>query len=116
MPAIAIIDDDDAVCESTRFLLETYGLDVCAYESANDFLAAAPKVDCIIVDYQMPGLTGLELVEALNRRGDAVPSIMITATTDCALERRAAKLGIRRVLRKPLANQELLAAIRAALQ
>jgi two-component system, LuxR family, response regulator FixJ len=116
MPAIAIIDDDDAVCDSTRFLLEAHGLEVSTFESGGDFLSAAPHVDCIIVDYQMPGLTGLEFVEELRKRGRLVPSVMITATTDPAVERRAAELGISRVLKKPLSNRELLAAIRAEIE
>jgi two-component system, LuxR family, response regulator FixJ len=115
MPAIAVIDDDAAVCDSTRFLLETHGLEVYTYESGRDFLKEAHKVDCVVVDYQMPGLTGLECVEELRKRGCVVPSIMITATTDLAVERRAAELGISKVLKKPLSNRELLAAIFAEL-
>src|SRR5579862_7878905 len=113
MPAIAVIDDDAAVCDSTRFLLETHGLEVRTYESGSDFLNDSPKVDCVVIDYQMPGLTGLECLEELRKRGCHVPSVMITATTDLAVERRAAELGISRVLKKPLSNNELLAAIRA---
>jgi DNA-binding response OmpR family regulator len=64
----------------------------------------------------MPGLNGLELVSELRKRGSTVPAIMITATTDPTVERRAAELGIKQVLKKPLSNQALLGAIRNELE
>jgi CheY-like chemotaxis protein len=61
----------------------------------------------------MPGLTGLDVVSELRKRGRTIPTIiMITATTDPIIERRAAELGIREVLKKPLSNQVLLSTIR----
>jgi two-component system, LuxR family, response regulator FixJ len=110
--AIAIVDDDAAVCDSTRFLLEAYDFGVRTYLSGADFLDDGPDIACLIVDYQMPGLNGIEFVSELRRRGNRVPAIMITATTDPTVERRAAELGIRQVLKKPLSNQALLSAIR----
>jgi two-component system, LuxR family, response regulator FixJ len=113
--AVAVIDDDVAVCDSTRFLLEAHDFGVRTYQSGADFLDDDPDVVCIIVDYQMPGLNGLDLVSELQKRGSKVPTIMITATTDPTVARRAAGLGIRRVLQKPLSNQVLLGAIREEL-
>lgn len=110
-PVVAVIDDDAAVCESTRFLLETYDFEVRTYLSGADFLRDNPDIACLIVDYQLPGLNGLEFVSELRRRGSLVPAIMITATTDPAVERRAAELGIGGVLQKPLSNQMLLRAV-----
>jgi two-component system, LuxR family, response regulator FixJ len=113
--AIAVVDDDAAVCDSTRFLLETYDFDVHTYQSGADFLRDNPAIACLIVDYHMPGLTGLDVVSELRKRGRAVPTIiMITATTDPIVERRAAELGIRQVLKKPLSNQVLLSTLRCA--
>jgi len=111
-PVVVVIDDDAAVCESTRFLLETYDFDVRTYLSGAEFFKDNPDISCLIVDYQLPGLTGLEVVSELRTRGSPVPAIMITATTDPAVERRAAELGIKRILQKPLSNQMLLRAVR----
>ena len=111
--AIAIVDDDAAVCDSTRFLLETYDCDVHTYRSGADFLHDNLVIVCPIVDYHMPGLNGLDVVAELHKRGRDVPAIiMITAATDPSFERCAAELGIRHVLKKPLANQLLLNTLR----
>jgi two-component system, LuxR family, response regulator FixJ len=115
--AIAVIDDDAAVCDSTRFLLETYDFVVHTYQSGADFLRDDPVIACLIVDYHMPELNGLEVVAELRTRVRDVPAIiMITAATDPSVERRAVELGIRQVLKKPLANQLLLDTIRDQLE
>ena len=87
---VAVVDDDAAVCESTRFLLESFGIEVSTYSSGADFTREDPDVACLIVDYWMPGLNGLEVVSELKTRGMQVPTIMITATVDPEVERRAA--------------------------
>ncbi len=109
---IAVVDDDAAVCNSTRFLLEANNLDVQTYLSGADFLSENPAVACVIVDYQMPGLNGLDFMSELRQRGSTLPAIMITATSDPTVDRRAAQFGITQVLRKPLSGQVLLSAIR----
>jgi two-component system response regulator FixJ len=108
---IAVVDDDAAVCDSTRFLLEANNLDVQTYLSGADFLRENPDVACVIVDYQMPGLNGLDFMSELRQRGSTLPAIMITATSDPTVDRRAAQFGITQVLRKPLSGQVLLGAI-----
>ena len=96
-PTIAVVDDDTAVCDSTRFLLEANNLDVQTYLSGTDFLRENPAVACVIVDYQMPGLNGLDFMSELRQRGSTVPAIMITATSDPIVDRRATQLGIKQV-------------------
>ena len=99
---VAVIDDDAAVCDSTRILLEIYDFAVRTYQSAAAFMQESPAVSCIVVDYHMPGMNGLDLVSRLRSRGNSVPVIMITATSEAKIEKLAAQLGIRRVLQKPL--------------
>jgi len=108
---VAVVDDDAAVCDSMRSLLEAYNLDVYTYQSAADFLKEPPDIACLIVDYHMPALDGLEFIDELRKRGSQVPVIMITATANPEIECRAAELGIQRVLRKPLSHQALLGTI-----
>ena len=113
---IAVVDDDPAVCDSTRMLLEAYDLDVRTYQSGADFLRENPDIACLIVDYRMPGLNGLDFMSELRRRGNNVPAIMMTAIADPSIEQRAAELGIKRVLRKPISNRVLLDVIREQLE
>ena len=112
---VAVVDDDAAVCESTRFLLESFGFEVSTYSNAADFTREDPEVACLIVDYWMPGLNGLELVSELKTRGRQVPTIIITATVDPEVERRAAELGIKHVLHKPPSAGALIHAVREEL-
>jgi CheY-like chemotaxis protein len=100
--AVAVVDDDDAVCDSTRILLEVLNFEVHTYANAAEFLAASPNVACVIADYHMPGLNGVELTAELRNRGNTVPVIIITAMSDPQIEADAAKLGVKSVLRKPL--------------
>jgi len=109
---VALIDDDAAVCDSMRCLLEAYDLDVQTYQGGPDFLnEEEPGIDCLIVDCYMPGLDGLELVSELRKRGSQVPIIMISASTNSAVQRCAAELGIKRFLVKPFSHEALLSAI-----
>lgn len=108
---IDIIDDDDAVRDSTHALLETYGYEVRQHSSAEMFLARPDqKSDFLIVDHHMPGMTGLELLEQLRAGGDQTPALMITGRSDCSIVPRAAHIGVR-LLNKPLAYEQLVLSI-----
>lgn len=107
---IAVVDDDDDVGDVLRGLLETMGYQVETYRSGMDFLAAA-KLDhlaCLVVDQNMPRMTGLEMLERLSDRGVSIPSLLITGIHDLEVERKAVGLGVMTVLEKPMSHHELL--------
>jgi len=106
---VAIVDDDDAVLDSLRFLLEVAGARVATYHSASDYLADAEvRPDCLILDQHMPDMTGLELVERLRADGVQLRVMLITGLNSPPLRGQAAALGVTKVLEKPPAEQELL--------
>ena len=100
--AVAVVDDDAAVVDSVRFLLEVAGHKVDVYPSAAAFLKAltGPPA-CLILDQHMPQITGLELVARLRGEGMQVPVLLLTLLLSVAITRRAAQLGIYEILEKP---------------
>jgi FixJ family two-component response regulator len=113
---IAIVDDDPSVLKALNRLLRFHGLQSTTYESAQQFIASVPEglPDCLIVDLQMPEMTGLELHHYLTRSGIQIPTIIITAHGDTRVSERAKSEGIIAVLPKPLEKASLFAAIEAA--
>ena len=110
-PTIAVVDDEIPVCDSIRALLEVHGAYVRPYQGGIAFLRASPKVDCLILDYDMPGLTGLDVISELRTRDWTTPTILITAIDDSSVEQRALQLGIQ-FIKKSSGPQTLLQAIR----
>jgi two-component system response regulator FixJ len=104
-----IIDDDDAVRDSTCVLLESYGYDCKSYASADAFLekTGGRMGDCLLLDVQMPGTSGVELLEFLRARGIDTPVILMTANVE-RLGDRGAAAGALTVLRKPFTEDALL--------
>jgi len=112
---VAIVDDDAAVRDSLRLLLEVMGYAVVAFESAAVFLnTAMHNAACLISDYQMPGMTGLELAEEMRANGSVIPILLTTGSATPALFVKAAELGIK-VLEKPFDEDDLLDFIRSIL-
>lgn len=114
---VYVVDDDPSARESLCWLLNTEGIDTRAFASAEEFLAAY-SLDwsgCITVDIRMPGLSGLQLQEALNARHNRMPVIVLTGHADVPIAIRAMKLGAHDFLEKPYADGELLASVRSAL-
>jgi FixJ family two-component response regulator len=111
---VAIVDDDVDVCESTRFLLEVHGIPSQVFTRGSDFLRVRPLVACLVLDYQMPIANGLEVLQEARKLGILVPAILVTATTDPGLRARAAALGIRQILPKPVGDH-LIDALRSEL-
>jgi two-component system, LuxR family, response regulator FixJ len=114
---VHVIDDDEAVRDSLAFLLETADLAVRTYESAVQFLdqLADAEAGCIITDVRMPEMTGLELIRELNRRGAALPVIVITGHGDVPLAVEAMRGGVVDFIEKPFSDEVILAALHAAL-
>jgi len=112
---IAVVDDNADVRVALRSLLRSCGYQVDVYESALALLAVQPlHYDCIISDLQMPGMSGIELLEHLRRQGDHTPLIMITAFPESALRLRALQGGAVCFLSKPCDANELLRSVQVA--
>jgi FixJ family two-component response regulator len=114
---VIVVDDDAAVRASLKFALELEGLDVRAYDGGESLLAVGvlPADGCLVIDYYMPAMTGVELVSRLRGRQVELPAILITAKVTDDMRDRAAEAGIRQVLEKPLADGALMDGIRSAL-
>ena len=115
-PWIAIVDDDPSVLKALARLLRTRAVETRTYTSARDFLAALPdgRPECLIVDLQMPEMTGLELQRHLTRAGIQIPTIIITAHNEANMRELCEFAGATSFLLKPLQDTSLLAAINHA--
>ena len=113
---VALIDDDEAVLDSLRMLLQNRGMPVECFTSADAFLARleAMPVSCIVSDVRMPGLSGLDLQGELMKRGNPAPLILITGHGDIAMAVSAVKLGAFDFIEKPLDDHKLMESIRKA--
>ncbi len=107
---IYVVDDDEAMRDSLRWLLESAGYRVASYASAERFLAAYRPgyCTCLVLDVRMPGLTGLELQQELNRRGAGLPIIFVTGHGDVPMAVDALKNGAFHFLEKPFKGERLL--------
>ncbi|TFW31213.1 response regulator transcription factor [Duganella callida] len=107
---IAIVDDDAAVRVGLRSLLRSYGYEAQVYDSALALLASGALGDyhCIVTDLQMPGMSGIELLERLRRDGNPLPLILMTAFPEPALCKRALQAGASCFLSKPFEANQLL--------
>ncbi len=110
---IVVVDDDRAVRESLRFTLAVEGFSVRAYPDAEEALAAPElaRCDCLVVDQNMPGMNGLDLVSALRARDVAAPIILITSHPTGVLRQRAAAAGVS-IVEKPFLGPALLDSVR----
>jgi FixJ family two-component response regulator len=112
---IAVVDDDPAVCHSLTFALEIEGFEVKAFRSGDDILKDEDLASfhCLIIDYSMPGMNGLELLRQLRNRGIVTPAILITGVTRPSLHERAQSAGIL-VVEKPFSGTLLVDSIKKA--
>ena len=114
---ICVVDDDCDVLGSLQFLLETDGFDVRTFKSGAALLkdTASDDADCFVIDYKMPNMNGLDLVNRLRSRDISAPIILITGHPDEHILEKAATAGVHHVLRKPLLDDSLISHIRGAL-
>jgi len=114
---IFIVDDDDAICEGLSNLLESLGMSTEHYPSAEEFFAHwnAARAGCLVLDVRLPGVTGVEFQERMQRSGSTLPIIFMTAHGDIPMVRKVMKSGAIEFLTKPFPMEELLHAIEQAL-
>ena len=117
-PLIAIVDDDASICRALNRLIRSARMDAEIFSSANEFLedGESHEPDCLILDVQMPLMTGLELCNQLAGRKSRIPVIFITAHDDVSARETASGCGAIAYLRKPFDDQVLLDAIAEALK
>lgn len=116
-PVVYVVDDDSAVRESLDSLIRSVGIGVRTFASSQAFLHSAPPdgPGCLVVDIRLPGLSGLDLQSELMHSGVYLPIIFITGHGDIPMAVRAIKAGAVEFLTKPFRDQDLLDAIRQAI-
>jgi FixJ family two-component response regulator len=116
-PLVSVVDDDESVRESLPDLLNEMGFAVRVFSSAEEFLASdfgGPNI--LILDIAMPGMSGPELQEELQRRGRRIPIVFITARKDDTIRPSLIARGAVECLFKPFSDTALLSALNAALR
>jgi two-component system response regulator FixJ len=112
---VHIVDDDEALRRALQRLLRASGYIVPTYPTSGAFLEAAPRLTgCVLLDLRMPDMDGLEVQAQLARRGIQLPVIVVTGHGDIPTAVRAMKAGALDFLEKPIDEDGLLAAVRAA--
>ena len=116
-PTISIVDDDALVREAIRRLIKSVGMNARAYASAEEFLSSnhAQDTSCLILDVQMPGMSGLELQQRLADSGYRIPIIFISAHSNGQIRDQAIGAGAVDFLFKPFSEEALVDAVHAAL-
>lgn len=114
-PVVLVLDDDDAVRNSLKFTLEVEGFEVRDYSHAGELLSEGnlPLCCCLIVDYHMPAMNGLELVARLRDRRIPIPAILITSQPNDNMRAQAGAAGVP-IVEKPFVGGRLLDCIREA--
>lgn len=117
-PRVHIVDDDDAMRDSLKWLLESRGLAVELYPSAEAFLGLFNRdfCGCLVLDVRMPGMSGLDLYEQLQARASTLPVIFITGHGDVPMAVSALKKGAADFIEKPFNDQDMLRLIEACMK
>lgn len=117
IPVVFAVDDDPSVRSSLKFLLSTVGLQAETFDSPDGFLRKElPDVpSCLVLDVRLPGLSGLDLQRELAARNIRIPIVFLTGHADIPMSVRAMKAGAVEFLTKPFRDEDLLNAVRVAL-
>lgn len=117
-PTVFIVDDDEAVRDSLRWLMKSVGLAAETYPSAQAFLDSydPQRPGCLVLDIRMPGMSGLDLQELLPERGVELPLIFISGHGDVPMAVRALKSGAFDFIEKPFNDQLLLERVQRAIE
>ena len=115
---IAVVDDDASVGEAIKRLLQSHGFTVQTFNSAEQFLRNGKLNDiaCLVLDMLMPGMNGLELQQHLALMSSQIPIVFVSGTTAAAFYESALRAGAVACLQKPIIDDNLLRAVRAALK
>jgi FixJ family two-component response regulator len=118
MATVYIVDDDEGMRDSLRLLLTSIGLNAEVYQYPTEFLEQSRISDhaCLVTDLRMPVMNGIELIEAVRKKGWSIPMIVISAHGDIRYAVRALRLGAIDFIEKPFNDQDLLDAIQNALK
>ena len=116
-PLVSVVDDDESMREALPDLLRQFGFAAEAFASAEAFLASefVGETGCLLLDVAMPGMSGPDLQQELNRRRQRIPIVFITAYGDASVLRRLLARGAVRCLVKPFSDAALVDAVGAAL-
>jgi two-component system response regulator FixJ len=115
---VYVIDDDEAMRDSLKFLLDSANFNVMLFETAASFLDVLPKLEfgCVVSDVRMPGLDGMELLKRMKAGHSSFPIVIMTGHGDVPLAVEAMKLGAVDFLEKPFEDDRLIGMIEAALR
>ena len=108
---VAVVEDDAPARKALGRMLQAGGFEPALFESAEAYIDASPAALCIVLDVQLPGMSGIELQSRLRAAGTAPPIIVTTASRDVALRERAERNGCTRFFLKPVDGPALIATI-----
>ena len=116
-PLVAIVDDDKSIRNATQDLLKAAGFSTATFEDAESFLGSASRASasCLVADMRMPGMSGVELYQALVASGHSIPTVIITAHPEEVAQARGRVAGLTCYLIKPFTPDELLECVHEAL-
>lgn len=108
---VVVVDDDRALLSALQLRFELKGLSVAAFATGEQALAASPKASCYVIDLKLPGISGLEFLAEIRRRGERAPAILITSQPLGSARAQGAVMGAP-IFEKPLLDDRLAITVR----